>query len=713
MWKWTKNKSTAAHALSTLIALIVLVFAGQASAGPNANAMLSLDLIANGGAGNQRNNGVTTGTVSGRGTTIAIEVFATGVTTSLRGMQIIFDFDASLLTFVKAENRAFSLTIPERQRPGTNFASTSPVTLGASGFLARAEFTTAADVTGREFSIGIATVTLSENAALTDTFMPTNRIAFNATSTRFSLSLDADDAPGDQAVASVEVRPESVVAIQVFGAEIQNATGITIRFEYDATQVAYERFDSGGSVLPNTRDILTRGANPTSVEIGIASFGGRATANSGLFGAFRFRATAAFSGTTIRLVRADLWQGGVQTQTATPDERVELLPPAAPSPDFDGDGTVGFSDFLAFAGLFGALQGDGTYQARYDLDSNGEIGFSDFLIFSSSFDTSPGSGGDTGRPDLIVESPSVSDSTLTPGQSFALNATVRNAGTGSSAATTSRYYRSSDATISTSDAPVGSDRVESLSASATRSVSIRLTAPRRADTYYYGACVVRVSGESDTDNNCSDGVRVTVQSGGGTTPPPPNNARYWSSDSKYQIAWSPSPSATFYRVYFDRATFFNVSCPGGCNLIATVTDTSASHDGSGSRIGYWVRACNDAGCSNYVRAERGTASSGGAGGGSATYAPISGLRVSNGRIQLASFSVEDCIGLNGLSGYEVHTSKWQRKSGTSWVDIPGTARTGEVCAHSTTTPGEYRLVGDVSINGVRGLHSSENTFTVN
>ena len=185
MWKWTKNKSTAAHALSTLIALIVLVFAGQASAGPNANAMLSLDLIANGGAGNQRNNGVTTGTVSGRGTTIAIEVFATGVTTSLRGMQIIFDFDASLLTFVKAENRAFSLTIPERQRPGTNFASTSPVTLGASGFLARAEFTTVADVTGREFSIGIATVTLSENAALTDTFMPTNRIAFNATSTPF------------------------------------------------------------------------------------------------------------------------------------------------------------------------------------------------------------------------------------------------------------------------------------------------------------------------------------------------------------------------------------------------------------------------------------------------------------------------------------------------------------------------------------------------
>lgn len=720
MWKWINNKSTSTRALSAVIALILLVFAGRASAGPNADATLSLDLIANGGAGNQRDDGVTTGRVSGRGTTIAIEIFATGVTTPLVGMQIVFDFDASLLTFVDAENSAFPLTIPERQRPGMNLASTSPVTLGTSGFLARAEFTTIADVTGREFSIGIASATLSENAASTDTFMPTDRIAFNATTTGFSLSLDADRAPGDQAVTFIEIRPDSLVAIQVFGAEIQNATGLEIRFEYDATQVAYERFDAGGSVLPNPQSIPTRGVNPTSIEIGMASFGGRATANSGLFGTFRFRTTAAFSGATIRLVKAVLWQGNVSKQPETLDLRVELSPPAVPSSDFDGDGEVGFSDFLLFAGQFGARQGDGMYEAKYDLDSDGAVGFSDFLIFSGSFGTSPGSGGDggdAGSPDLIVESPSVSDSTLTPGQSFTLRATVRNAGTGSSAVTTTRYYRSSDATITTGDTPVGSDRVDSLSASGSRGVSIRLTAPRRADTYYYGACVVRVRGESDTDNNCSDGVRVSVQSGSGATPPPPDNARYWRAGSEYQIAWSPSPRATFYRVYFDSAILLNVSCPESCSLIATAADTSVSHDGSGFRIGYWVRACNDAGCSNYVRAERVTARSdsngNGTSGGSATYTPIARLRVSNGRIQFASFTVEDCRSLPSILGYEVHTSKWQRKSGTSWVDIPGTARTGEVCAYSTTTPGEYRLVGDVSINDVRGWHSSENTFTVN
>ncbi len=55
------------------------------------------------------------------------------------------------------------------------------------------------------------------------------------------------------------------------------------------------------------------------------------------------------------------------------------------SPDFDGDGIVGFSDFLAFAGQFGSRQGDGRYEAKYDLDSDGAIGFSDFLIFTASF----------------------------------------------------------------------------------------------------------------------------------------------------------------------------------------------------------------------------------------------------------------------------------------------------------------------------------------
>ncbi|MDE3260160.1 MAG: hypothetical protein OYM47_20190 [Gemmatimonadota bacterium] len=55
------------------------------------------------------------------------------------------------------------------------------------------------------------------------------------------------------------------------------------------------------------------------------------------------------------------------------------------SPDFDGDGTVGFADFVQFAAKFGLSQGDEGYDARFDLDGDGTVGFSDFLIFAGRF----------------------------------------------------------------------------------------------------------------------------------------------------------------------------------------------------------------------------------------------------------------------------------------------------------------------------------------
>ena len=198
----------------------------------------------------------------------------------------------------------------------------------------------------------------------------------------FSLSLDVDSAAGDQAVTSLNVSADQVVAIQIFGTGIQNANGLAARFEYDASQVVYEGFDAG-EVLPNAQALPEHGANPIFVEIGIVSLGSQTTANSGLVGTARFRTTAAFSGTAVRLVRAELSRSG-RFETITLNTSVELKLQDL-TPDFNGDGMVNFADFLAFAGQFGARQGDGRYEAKYDLDSDGAIGFGDFLIFSSSF----------------------------------------------------------------------------------------------------------------------------------------------------------------------------------------------------------------------------------------------------------------------------------------------------------------------------------------
>ena len=118
-----------------------------------------------------------------------------------------------------------------------------------------------------------------------------------------------------------------------------------------------------------------------------------------------------------------------------------------------------------------------------------------------------------GGPDLIVQSPSVSAVTLTPGQEFTLNATVQNQGDEQAAATMLHYYRSNNATITFSDTEVGTDEIGVLDASATSASSITLTAPTSVSAevgIYYGACVASVRGESDTDNNCSTSVRVIV-----------------------------------------------------------------------------------------------------------------------------------------------------------------------------------------------------------
>ena len=55
--------------------------------------------------------------------------------------------------------------------------------------------------------------------------------------------------------------------------------------------------------------------------------------------------------------------------------------------DFDGDGSVNLSDFLAFAAVFGKSSLDEGFDARMDFDDTGSIDLSDFLAFAAVFGT--------------------------------------------------------------------------------------------------------------------------------------------------------------------------------------------------------------------------------------------------------------------------------------------------------------------------------------
>ncbi|MDE2998713.1 MAG: hypothetical protein OXU79_06500 [Gemmatimonadota bacterium] len=60
-------------------------------------------------------------------------------------------------------------------------------------------------------------------------------------------------------------------------------------------------------------------------------------------------------------------------------------PPTGTSADFDGNGRVDFSDFIAFAQNFGRSDGDADYDAKFDLNGNDSVDFGDFIAFAQQF----------------------------------------------------------------------------------------------------------------------------------------------------------------------------------------------------------------------------------------------------------------------------------------------------------------------------------------
>ena len=121
-------------------------------------------------------------------------------------------------------------------------------------------------------------------------------------------------------------------------------------------------------------------------------------------------------------------------------------------------------------------------------------------------------------PDLVIDSYSIDATTLdigdsltvAPGDSITFSAIIKNIGTGQSSSTTLRYYRSSDANLSSSDTEVGTDTIGVLAPNQTADANLRLTPPTAPGTYYYGMCVDSVDRENRTDNNCSDAEAITV-----------------------------------------------------------------------------------------------------------------------------------------------------------------------------------------------------------
>ena len=115
-----------------------------------------------------------------------------------------------------------------------------------------------------------------------------------------------------------------------------------------------------------------------------------------------------------------------------------------------------------------------------------------------------------GTPDLIV-SLEPEKTRVSPGERITLTATIENIGTATAVDPRVHYYRSNDSTIDPNDNPQGDDEESDLPPGSSGTESVYVTAPSTPGTYYYGAIVDPVSGETNTSNNTSSGVSVVVK----------------------------------------------------------------------------------------------------------------------------------------------------------------------------------------------------------
>ena len=117
-------------------------------------------------------------------------------------------------------------------------------------------------------------------------------------------------------------------------------------------------------------------------------------------------------------------------------------------------------------------------------------------------------------PDLVIQSARVESPTVMIGGGVRLHITLTNQGTRAAEATTIRYYRSLDATISAADTELRAVNVGQLNAGEITATWASLLSPTVSGAYYYGACVDAVASESDTSNNCSSGIKVIARAQG-------------------------------------------------------------------------------------------------------------------------------------------------------------------------------------------------------
>ena len=222
----------------------------------------------------------------------------------------------------------------------------------------------------------------------------------------------------------------------------------------------------------------------------------------------------------------------------------------------------------------------------------------------------PGSGGGDGEPDLRVVMEWLEVLPAGNGARFGLSGAVENEGDGPSPATTLRYYRSTNETISRNDTEVATHPVPALAAGEDTGIpanlSITLDMPTTPGTHYYGACVDSVPGESDTGNNCDGAGTLTVEE-----PDPPTgddhgnttgDATVVSGISTTQGELEQGGDVDYFRIDLDHPGRLTVETTGPTDTYGTLSGPNGligENDDAGEGANFLINANVEAGA-HYV-----------------------------------------------------------------------------------------------------------------
>ena len=211
--------------------------------------------------------------------------------------------------------------------------------------------------------------------------LPGANVTFTVTAGGGSLSATTDttDADGRAAATLTLGSQPGPNTVKATVAELEpvtfTATGLTV--PQSLTQISGdEQKGPAGAALPEPFVVEVRDQNGTPFAGATVTF--TVTAGEGTLSATTATTDANGRASTILTLGRDPETVTV-TATVAGLDPVTFTATSEATPDFDGDGDVGFSDFFLFADAFGGSD------PRFDLDGSGSVDFGDFFLLADYF----------------------------------------------------------------------------------------------------------------------------------------------------------------------------------------------------------------------------------------------------------------------------------------------------------------------------------------